>query len=116
MVPRSATFALFLLGTMICSAPRANVGATPNAPAKETGNNTFIRGNTSIFLTRARSALRQWKFGASLHYLAQCIRSANATRGEKLEASTLRARVHQAVGQLRAGMKDAKVAWPDGWA
>ena len=101
---------LLWLGALLCSS-RTKVHAAPKTSVQAAGKNTNVDTNTSVFLTQARSALRQWKFGASLHYLAQCIRSSNATRGEKLEASTLRARVHQTVGQILAGMKDAKVSW-----
>ena len=106
--------ALFLcvLGAILCSTitEKVNTTSTPSITEdKQLHRNRSLHTNTSIFLTRARSALRQWKFAASLHHLAQCIRATNATRGEKLEASTLRARIHQAVGQILAGMRDAKV-------
>lgn len=101
-----------VLGAILCSTTTEKVhtpSTTTVAADDPLYRNKSVYTDTSIFLTHARSALRQWKFGAALHYLAQCIRATNATRVHKLEASILRARIHQTVGQILPGMRDAKV-------
>ena len=85
------------------------LGYKANSSGKE-----FVYGNNSnsgeSILASGISMLRTRKYDAALHNFAVCIRSTACSSAEKIKSSTLRARIHQALGRLGNGMRDAKRA------